>query len=344
MKKLDELLKVEDLHTYFYTYEGVVKAVDGVSFDIRKGEVFGLVGETGCGKSVTALSIIGLIDEPGRIEKGKIIFKGKNLLEMNEEEKRKIRGRGISMIFQEPMTALNPAYTIGDQILEILLLHKHGIANIKRASRELKEKEIKDVIDMLKLVRMPDPERTIHSYPHELSGGMRQRAMIAMMLATQPSLLIADEPTTALDVTVQAQILNILLDMREKLGISILLITHDLSVIAEVCDRVGVMYAGNIVEIGDVYTIFKKPVHPYTRGLMQAIPSIAEKKEELKYIKGSVPNLIYPPSGCRFHPRCEYAKDICKKEKPKLIEIEPGHFVACHRAQEFYKEEVISNE
>ncbi|AGB05176.1 oligopeptide/dipeptide ABC transporter, ATP-binding protein [Aciduliprofundum sp. MAR08-339] len=332
----DILLKVENLHTYFYTYEGVVKAVDGVSFYVKKGEIFGLVGETGCGKSVTALSIIGLIDEPGKIESGKIIFNGKNLLELPEDEKRKIRGKGISMIFQEPMTALNPVYTIGDQILEIIMLHKYGIENLKKAPKDLKKKERKTVIDMLRLVRMPDPERAIDSYPHELSGGMRQRAMIAMMLATEPSLLIADEPTTALDVTVQAQILNILLDMREKLGISIILITHDLSVVADVCDRVGVMYAGNIVEVGDVYTIFKRPIHPYTRGLMQAIPSIAEKREELHYIRGSVPNLIYPPPGCRFHPRCEYAKDICKREKPQLVEVEPGHFVACHFANQFF--------
>ncbi len=327
---MDELLKVEDLHTYFYTYEGVVKAVDGVSFDIKKGEIFGLVGETGCGKSVTALSIIRLIDEPGKIEKGKIIFKGKNLLELSEEEMRNIRGREISMIFQEPMTALNPVFKIGDQIMEILLLHEHGIEDIREAPKGIKEEEREKAIEMLKLVRMPDPERNIDSYPHELSGGMRQRAMIAMMLATKPSLLIADEPTTALDVTVQAQILNILLDMKDKLGISILLITHDLSVIAEVCDRVGVMYAGNIVEIGDTFTIFKNPKHPYTNGLMQAIPIMTEKKEELKYIRGSVPNLIYPPSGCRFHPRCDYMMDICKKEKPKLKEIERGHFVACH--------------
>ncbi len=328
---MDELLlKVEDLHTYFYTYEGVVKAVDGVSFDIKKGEIFGLVGETGCGKSVTALSIIGLIDEPGKIVSGKIIYKGKNLLEMSEEEKRKIRGKEISMIFQEPMTALNPVYTIGDQIIELLLLHEEGIANIKKAPKELREKKRKKAIEMLRLVRMPDPERTIDSYPHELSGGMRQRAMIAMMLATKPSLLIADEPTTALDVTVQAQILNILMDMRDKLGISILLITHDLSVIAEVTDRVGVMYAGNIVEIADTFTLFKNPRHPYTVGLLEAIPKITEKKEELKHIRGSVPNLIYPPPGCRFHPRCDYMKPICKKEKPKLVEIEPGHFVACH--------------
>ncbi len=326
----DVLLKVEDLHTYFYTYEGVVKAVDGVSFDIRKGEIFGLVGETGCGKSVTALSIIGLIDEPGRIVGGKIIYKDKNILELPEEERRKIRGKEISMIFQEPMTALNPVYTIGDQIVELLLLHEEGIANIKKAPKELKEEKKKKAIEMLKLVRMPDPERTIDSYPHELSGGMRQRAMISMMLATKPSLLIADEPTTALDVTVQAQILNILLDMKEKLGISILLITHDLSVIAEVTDRVGVMYAGNIVEIADTYTLFDNPRHPYTVGLLQAIPSVTEKKEELKYIRGSVPNLIYPPSGCRFHPRCDYMMPICKKEKPKLVEIEPGHYVACH--------------
>jgi len=328
---LDEvLLKVEDLHTYFYTYEGVVKAVDGVSFDIKKGEIFGLVGETGCGKSVTSLSIIGLIDEPGKIVGGKIIFKGKNLLELGEEERRKFRGKEISMIFQEPMTSLNPVYSIGDQIVELLLLHEEGIEDMKKAPKELREKKKKKAIEMLRLVRMPDPERTIDSYPHELSGGMRQRAMIAMMLATKPSLLIADEPTTALDVTVQAQILNILMDMRDQLGISILLITHDLSVIAEVTDRVGVMYAGNIVEIADTFTIFKNPKHPYTVGLMEAIPKITEKKEELKQIRGSVPNLIYPPSGCRFHPRCDYIKPICQKKKPKLVEIEPGHFVACH--------------
>jgi len=328
---LDEvLLKVEDLHTYFYTYEGVVKAVDGVSFDIKKGEIFGLVGETGCGKSVTALSIIGLIDDPGKIVGGKIIFKGKNLLELGEEERRKFRGKEISMIFQEPMTSLNPVYSIGDQIVELLLLHEEGIEDMRKAPKELREKKKKKAIEMLRLVRMPDPERTIDSYPHELSGGMRQRAMIAMMLATKPSLLIADEPTTALDVTVQAQILNILMDMRDELGISILLITHDLSVIAEVTDRVGVMYAGNIVEIADTFTIFKNPKHPYTVGLMEAIPKITEKKEELKQIRGSVPNLIYPPSGCRFHPRCDYIKPICQKKKPKLVEIEPGHFVACH--------------
>jgi len=327
---LEELLRVEDLHTYFYTYEGVVKAVDGVSFDIRKGEIFGLVGETGCGKSVTALSIIGLIDDPGKIVGGKIIFKGKNLLELGEEEMRKIRGKEISMIFQEPMTALNPVYTIGDQMIELLLLHEEGIANIRKAPKELREEKKKKAIEMLRLVRMPDPERTIDSYPHELSGGMRQRAMIAMMLATKPSLLIADEPTTALDVTVQAQILNILMDMRDQLGISILLITHDLSVIAEVTDRVGVMYAGNIVEVADTFTIFQNPKHPYTVGLMEAIPKITEKKEMLKSIRGSVPNLIYPPSGCRFHPRCDYMKPICKKKKPKLVEVEPGHLVACH--------------
>jgi len=330
VKELEELLRVEDLHTYFYTYEGVVKAVDGVSFDIRKGEIFGLVGETGCGKSVTALSIIGLIDDPGKIVGGKIIFKGKNLLELGEEEMRKIRGKEISMIFQEPMTALNPVYTIGDQMIELLLLHEEGIANIRKAPKELREEKKKKAIEMLRLVRMPDPERTIDSYPHELSGGMRQRAMIAMMLATKPSLLIADEPTTALDVTVQAQILNILMDMRDQLGISILLITHDLSVIAEVTDRVGVMYAGNIVEVADTFTIFQNPKHPYTVGLMEAIPKITEKKEMLKSIRGSVPNLIYPPSGCRFHPRCDYMKPICKKKKPKLVEVEPGHLVACH--------------
>lgn len=314
------LLEVRDLKTYFYTGEGVVKAVDGVTFDIKEGEIFCLVGETGCGKSVTSLSIMRLVPKPGKIVGGKIFFKGKNLLELSEDEMRKIRGKEISMIFQNPMTSLNPVYTVGFQIAEPIMIHQ-----------KLKKREAwKKAIEMIAAVKIPDPEARAKSYPHQLSGGMRQRAMIAMMLSCNPSLLIADEPTTALDVTIQAQILELMKELREKFNTSILMITHDLGVVAEIADRVGVMYAGNIVELADVESIFENPKHPYTQGLLRTIPTKGKKKSELEIIPGNVPNLVNPPPGCRFHPRCKYAMEICKKEKPKMIEIEKGHFVACH--------------
>ena len=318
----ETLISIKGLKTNFYTYVGVVKALDGIDLDIYKNETLGLVGETGCGKSVTALSIIRLVQwPPGRIDEGSIMFEGKDLLKIDQDEMRSIRGNKISMIFQEPMNSFNPVFTIGDQIAEVFMLHQ----------KMDKKTAFKKSIEMLALTGIPAPERVAKSYPHELSGGMLQRAMIAMALSCKPALLIADEPTTALDVTIEAQILELMKSLKEKTGSSILMITHDLGVVAELCDRVGVMYAGNIVELTDVKSIFKHPMHPYTVGLIGSIPKMAQKQgERLETIPGSVPNLIYPPPGCRFHPRCSKVMDICKQEKPKMTEIETGHFVACH--------------
>ncbi|AFD00588.1 putative oligopeptide/dipeptide ABC transporter, ATP-binding protein [Methanocella conradii HZ254] len=315
------LVSIRGLKTNFYTYAGVVKALDGIDLDIYKGETIGLVGETGCGKSVTALSIIRLIQwPPGRIDEGSIIFNGKDLLKLPEKEMRKIRGNKISMIFQEPMNSFNPVFTIGDQIAEVIMLHQ----------KMDKKSAWKKAVEMLSFTSIPAPERVAKSYPHELSGGMLQRAMISMALACQPQLLIADEPTTALDVTIEAQILDLMKNLKSRTNASILMITHDLGIIAEMCDRVGVMYGGVIVELADVVAIFKKPLHPYTSGLINAIPSLsAEQKRRLETIPGNVPNLINPPTGCRFHPRCSKAMDICKKEKPGVYEVEDGHCVSC---------------
>jgi oligopeptide/dipeptide ABC transporter ATP-binding protein len=317
----DVLISVKNLKTNFYTYAGVVKALDGINLEIYKGETIGLVGETGCGKSVTALSIIRLIQwPPGKIDDGSIIFDGRDLLKLPEKEMRKIRGNKISMIFQEPMNSFNPVYTIGDQIAEIIMLHQ----------KKHKKDAWSLAIEMLKFTGIPAPERVADSYPHELSGGMLQRAMIAMALSCQPALLIADEPTTALDVTIEAQILELMKDLKNKIGSSILLITHDLGIVADVCDRVGVMYAGNIVELTSVERIFSNPSHPYTTGLINAIPKLSTRHESrLETIPGNVPNLIFPPSGCRFHPRCSKAMDICRKEKPGIYKLEEGHLVSC---------------
>jgi len=318
---MNELLKVENLKTYFFTHEGTVKAVDGISFSINMGETLGLVGESGCGKSVTALSIMRLIPHPpGRIVSGEIYSEGKNLLKYNEKEMRKIRGRKISMIFQEPMTSLDPVFTIGHEIMEAVRLHS-----------SVNKKDAKDkTIETLRIVGMPDAEKIIHNYPHELSGGMRQRAMIAMALCCNPTLLIADEPTTALDVTIQAQILRLINELKDEFGASVLLITHDLGVVAEMCDNVAVMYAGHIVEHTDVGTIFSNPLHPYTKGLNKSIPRLDVDMERLETIKGLVPNLIDLPSGCPFHPRCSYCSDKCMKEMPELKEVEDNHLVKCH--------------
>jgi peptide/nickel transport system ATP-binding protein len=303
------------------------------------------VGETGCGKSVTALAVMRLIpDPPGKIVSGEIHFNGEDLLSKNNEEMQHIRGKDMSMIFQEPMTALNPTYTAGDQIAEVILLHESLVDtnDKKRVNRfnfikKRKQKKtaqkiaLNKAIDALKMVQIPDAEKVAKQYPYELSGGMRQRVMIAMMLACNPKLLIADEPTTALDVTVQAQILDLMKDLQKRTNAAIWLITHDLGIIAEMCNKVGVMYAGYIVEFGDSKTIFDWPNHPYTLGLMRAIPKITEERTRLDIIPGMVPNLITPPPGCRFHPRCSYAIDICKKNPPSLEEIEKDHFVACYR-------------
>jgi oligopeptide/dipeptide ABC transporter ATP-binding protein len=318
---MEELLRVEDLKTYFFTHEGTVKAVDGVTFTINKGETLGLVGESGCGKSVTALSIMRLIQSPpGKIVGGKILLEGKNLLELSEKEMRNIRGCKISMIFQEPMTSLDPMFTIGSEIMEVLHLHE----------RLKKDEARKKAIESLYKVKFPDPEKRIDDYPHELSGGMRQRVMIAMALSCNPALLIADEPTTALDVTIQAQILKLIDELRKEFNTSVLLITHDLGVIAKTCDNVALMYAGYMVEYTDVHTFFHNPLHPYAQALMKSIPRLDVDTERLKIIKGLVPNLLDMPTGCPFHPRCDYCYTPCPKKLPELTQVGKNHWVRCY--------------
>ncbi len=317
------LLEVKGLKTYFYTEDGIVRAVDGVNFEVYPGEVLGIVGESGCGKSVTSLSIMRLISKPGRVDAGEILLDGENLLNISEEEMTKVRGNRISMIFQQPQTALNPVFKVGDQLAEVLNVHQDlG-----------KEAGWKRAIELLKMVGVPDPVRRAEAYPHELSGGMAQRVMIAMALACIPELLIADEPTTALDVTIQAQILDLIRDMRREMGTSVILITHDLGVVAEMAERVAVMYAGEIVEQTDVNSLFDEPLHPYTQGLIGSIQVLGEIKDKLDVIPGSVPNLVNLPPGCRFAPRCQsrvkYALNICTDVKPELEEIKTGHQVRC---------------
>lgn len=316
-------LEVKNLKTYFYTEDGVVKAVDGVDFHVFPGEVMGLVGESGCGKSVTSLSIMRLIGMPGKIIEGEIIFDGKDLLKYTEEQMVHMRGNRISMIFQQPQTALNPVFRVGDQISEVLDIHQSLGKEAGRAR----------AIELLKMVGIPEPESRVESFPHELSGGMAQRVMIAMALACVPDLLIADEPTTALDVTIQAQILDLMHDLREKIGTSIILITHDLGVIAEMAERVAVMYAGRIVEQSKVDALFEQPLHPYTQGLIGSIPILGKIKDRLEVIPGSVPNLVNLPPGCQFAPRCKARLEnnltICSEKEPQLIEVQPGHTVRC---------------
>ncbi len=306
-----ELLRVENLRTYFHTRAGTLRAVDGVDLSIRQGRTLGVVGESGCGKSVTALSIMRLVDAPGRIEPGsRLIFSGQDLASATEDELRSIRGNEISMIFQEPMTSLNPVYTVGDQIAEAVRLHE------KRPARAAMER----AVEMLRLVGIPSPEGRVREYPHQMSGGMRQRVMIAMALACNPKLLIADEPTTALDVTIQAQILELMRELRDRLGMSIMLITHDLGVVAEMADDVAVMYAGRVVERGPVEEIFRSPQHPYTEALLHSIPVLGmTQAEPLQVIRGMVPSALHWPAGCRFAPRCEYAFERCLREDPPLL-------------------------
>ena len=320
MKKMrGNLLDISKLKVVFYTYRGVIKALNSVELWMNHGERLGIVGETGCGKSVTALSIMGLIEQPGEIIEGNIMFEDKLLTCMKENKRNDIRGREIAMIFQEPIAALNPVMKVGFQIAE----------SIARSKKKNMDKEVySEVRRMLEIAGL-DWERTINLYPHELSGGMAQRVMIAMALSSNPKLLIADEPTSALDVTIQAQILELLDDLVKKLGNAVILITHDMGVAAEFCDKMAVMYAGNIVEYASTTNIFRNPFHPYTKGLLRAVPKIG-RTDELQSIKGMVPDLANPPTGCRFHPRCKYAMDICKKELPALMEIKPGHYVACY--------------
>jgi len=328
-----KLLELKNLKTHFFTEEGVVKAVDGVNFEIYPGETLGVVGESGCGKSVTSLSIMRLIESPpGKIVEGEILFNDKDLTKLRQAEMRKIRGNDISMIFQEPMTSLNPVYTIGDQISEAILIHK-----------DVSKKEaMEQSVDMLRKVGIPLPEQRVNEFPHQLSGGMRQRVMIAMALSCDPQLLIADEPTTALDVTIQAQILELMNGLKDKFDMSIMMITHDLGVIAEVADRVAVMYAGKIVEYTDVNTLFKDPKHPYTWGLMGSIPRLDKEVDRLIAIPGMVPNPLDFPAGCKYHTRCVLADSKCKNNEPDIMEVEDGHKVRCwyhEKLEELKKEE-----
>jgi peptide/nickel transport system ATP-binding protein len=364
-KHADDILTIHDLKVNFHTYAGEVKALDGIELTVRKGEILGLVGESGCGKSVTSLAICGLLPPNAKIESGAVVLNGRNILELSKEELRISRLQDMAIVFQDPTTYLNPVLTVGSQITEIMeaapavftkILVENRLGTLaKEASsgplppnleaersrlqsikadgsvskRELKRLGRLYAISVLDTVKLPDPERVFKMYPFELSGGMKQRAMIAMALIRGPKVFLADEITTALDVTVQAQILQLLKDLKEKISGSVILITHDLGVVAEVCDRVAVMYAGNIVEVAEVEELFARPLHPYTQGLLASVPRPDVVSQELTSIKGSVPDLISPPSGCRFHPRCPYAFDRCPKEKPMLTEVSPGHLVSC---------------
>lgn len=350
----NEQLRIEDLIVRFYTYEGIVKAVEKAKLNLRRGETLGVVGETGSGKSVTALTIMALTPTPGRVEGGNIYFRKTtgeivDILKLNEAELLRIRGKEISMIFQEPNAALDPLYTVGDQIAEAILTHRmremlEKVEELEKNRRKtfldkvpifrknvrkrlLNEVVRREIVELLRLMEIPDPERVVDSYPHELSGGMQQRIVIAIALACSPILLLADEPTTNLDVTVQAQILDLIMRLKRRFGSSIIYITHDMGVIAEISDRVAVMYAGNVVEVAPVKEIFKNPLHPYTRALLESIP---KPGSTFKSIPGTVPNLVNPPSGCRFHPRCAYALEKCSREIPELMQVSGEHYVACH--------------
>ncbi|MFP4481614.1 MAG: ABC transporter ATP-binding protein [Thermovirgaceae bacterium] len=321
MAEKDIILDVRDLSTWFYTEEGIVKALDGVSFSLKKGELLGIVGETGCGKSVTASSIMRLIPQPpGKIAGGQVWFEDRDLVRLKEQEMLKIRGSEIAMIFQDPMSYLNPVLSVGFQVMEAVMAHG-GTSEEQARDRG---------VEMFRKVNLPDPEKSLGRYPHQFSGGMKQRVMIAMALANNPKLLIADEPTTALDVSIQAQILSLIKQMQEEFGSSVIIISHDLGVIATMAEKVAVMYAGGIVEYGTVEDIFDKPLHPYTRGLIGAIPRLDRDQEYLEIIPGNLPNLLDLPDGCKFRERCPIARDICAEVRPPVIEVEEGHEVACH--------------
>ncbi len=315
----EALLDVRDLKTHYEAFEGTTKAVDGVTFEIRKGEIFGLLGESGCGKSTVALSILRLVPPPGNIVGGEILFEGMDLLRLTEDEMRKIRGERISFISQDPMAAINPVFKIGEQIADTLIVHR----NLS------KEKAHDLTVKKLEQVQLPNPRGTYGMYPHELSGGMRQRAMIAMALACDPTLLIADEPTTALDVTIQAQILELLRNLCKEMNMTVLLITHNLGIVAEICDRLGVMYAGKLAEVGPVQSFFGMAMHPYTHGLLKAVPKATEETEQLYAIQGEVPDLINPPGGCRFHPRCPHVMEECRRSEPPFFNVGPRHEASC---------------
>lgn len=325
----ENLLSVLDLMTYFYTSRGVVKAVDGVNFDIKKGEAVGLVGESASGKSVTAFSLMRLVQSPpGKIISGEVMFDGINLLTLSDKEMQKIRGSRISMSFQDPMTYLNPLLRVGDQIAEAVMLHQ----NLN------KEEAIEKAIEIMELVQIPQASERAKDYPHQFSGGMRQRVLIAIAICCEPELLIADEPTTALDVIIQDEVLDVIKDLKNRMGMSILLITHDLGIVADFADRILIMYAGNILEMGETKSVFNEPKHPYTLGLLNSLPSIDMKGGKLISIPGIIPDAINLPTGCKFNPRCQFAKEVCRKERPSLMEVEKGHFSACLRYEELAKE------
>lgn len=331
---MEKLLEVKGLMTQFFTEDGVVQALDGVSFHVNKGETFALVGETGCGKSVTMLSVLRLIPEPGRILEGEVLYNSDrvkealgiskegpiDLLKLSQKQMNHVRGNSVTLITQDPMSSLNPVYTVGDQITEVPLTHR-GL------SKKEAEKKMEEVLELMEMV---PPEYMAKKYPHQLSGGQKQRIVGAISLISDPDMVVADEPTTNLDVTIQAKVLNMLLNLKEEFGTTMVLITHNLGIVAETSDRVGVMYAGNVVEEADVFGIFDDPIHPYTKGLLAAVPNPAEKDKPIEYIPGTVPNLIHPPSGCRFHPRCKHATEICAKKKPEFKKVKKDHYVACH--------------
>jgi len=318
-----KLLEVTDLHTYFFTEAGVVKAVDGISVSVEDGKTIGLVGESGSGKSVTAQSVLRIVPRPGRIVGGTIRFDGEDLLAKSEAEMRKMRGNKMAVVFQDPTTSLNPVYTVRKQLADILLLHK-GLS---------KDQANKTALGLLEKVGISDPEKRLNAYPHELSGGMKQRIAIARALSCEPKLLFADEPTTNLDVTIQAQVLELLKQLQKEYGMTMIMITHDMGIVADMTERVTVLYAGKVMEEADTTTLFTSPKHPYTEALLKAVPSVAETRA-LEVIPGNIPNLIEPPLGCVFHPRCKYAKDVCMKEQPEWEKVSEGHYAACHRWRE----------
>ncbi len=321
---MEILLRVDRLRTYFYTWAGVVRAVDGVSFQVERGETVGIVGESGSGKTVTALSIMRIVPVPGKIVEGRIVFQGVDLLSQKEEAMRRIRGREIGYIFQDPTTTLDPIYTVGEQLSEVIRRHQ-GLG---------KKDALDRATELLRLVEIPEPDVRIKQYPHELSGGTKQRIAIARALSCTPSLLLADEPTTALDVTIQAQILELMKGLKSKFNMSMVLISHDLGIVAETCDRIVIFYAGQVYESGTTSQVLENPKHPYTEALLTSVPHLALRRGSLSVIPGNIPNLIDPPSGCRFHPRCKYAQQICIDKVPELEVIEEGHLAACHRAKE----------
>ena len=364
------ILDLQEVRVSFHTYAGEVKALNGINLKLFKGEAIGLVGESGCGKSVTAATVVGLLPENAIVKSGHIIFEGEDLLSKSKKEVRELRSTKIAMVFQDPMTFLNPVLTIGEQLREVFSINKKRLAEaaldydiklLRRSAAESKDPAVRGgidaevarleaqrpnppnprrrhkrqvldalAVDALEKMRIPDAARILREFPHELSGGMRQRVMIAMAIARDPDLLIADEITTALDVTIQAQILELLKILRKEFNSTIMLITHDLGVVADLCDRVAVMYAGDVVEVSDARSLYAKPLHPYTQGLLKAVPRLAADAVKLEPIPGSVPDLIYPPTGCRYHPRCPYAWDLCKEKKPELSEVEKGHSTACY--------------